>query len=83
MTLKELQRAVLGLEVKDRIALVQWVLSSIQQEMTPRIVPTISEQHPTNPLSEFHPWTRSLIGVIPVEDESMDAYVDYLAEKYR
>jgi Arc/MetJ-type ribon-helix-helix transcriptional regulator len=34
-------------------------------------------------LSELHPWTQSLIGVINLESENLeDSYVNYLEEKY-
>jgi hypothetical protein len=76
MTLQELQAQVLKLPVHDRWQLVQSTLASIQQETIP--VPA------DEALTQLHPWTQSLIGVLKLDGESPTAaYEEYLEEKYR
>ncbi len=80
MTLQELQKHVLQLVIRDRIALIQSVLTSIQQETLPPV--TLRSSPET--LLKLEEWTQSLVGVIRLEtEEPKDAYVDYLEEKYR
>ncbi|MEM9274303.1 MAG: hypothetical protein AAGA80_15270 [Cyanobacteria bacterium P01_F01_bin.143] len=80
MTFIELQKQVLQLPISDRWRLVQSVLTSIEKEtkvstsLVPKKVEGISD--------EFHPWTQSLMGVIQLEEETSQSYVDYLEEKY-
>nr|WP_238393440.1 hypothetical protein [Myxacorys almedinensis] len=79
MTLQELQYQALRLLLGDRWHLIQFLLSSIQQETLVVNVP--------NPIvnlsANLDPWTQSLIGVIQLSTEnSSDTYVDYLEEKY-
>ena len=77
MTLQELQAQVLKLPVHDRWQLVQSTLASIQQET----IPVPADQ---KPLSQLHPWTQSLIGVLQLDGENPTAaYEEYLEEKYR
>jgi hypothetical protein len=57
MTLQELQAQVLKLSVRDRFLLIQSTLASIQQ----KTVPIAADQEP---LTQLHPWTQSLIGVL-------------------
>ncbi len=80
MTLQELQNQALQLPISDRWRLVQWLLSSIQQE-TQALKP---QRTNVNSLPELNFWTQSLIGVIQLSTEEPTAsYVDYLEEKYR
>ena len=79
MTLQELQKQVLQLPISDRWRLVQSVLASIQQETLSSISPSAT----TQPLTNLHPWTQSLIGSVQLPTEySTESYVDYLEEKY-
>ncbi len=65
MTLQELEKQVLELPISDRWRLVQYVLTSIQQETLSVISNPIVE-----PLTKLDPWTQSLIGVIRLETEN-------------
>lgn len=75
MTLQELQAQVLKLPVHDRWQLVQSTLASIQQET----VPLPADQAP---LSQLHPWTQSLVGVLRLDENPIATYEEYLEEKY-
>lgn len=80
MTWEELQKQVLQLPIQDRWHLVRLVLASIQEETLSSIPPSPIRES----LTEIHPWTQSLIGVIQLPaEEPMETYIDYLEEKYR
>jgi len=87
MTLQELQAEMNQLPVEDRWRLIQALLVSIQRET----VSTHSQAEMSNGtepnirnLNEMHPWTKSLMGVLPPDtDTSNTSYIDYLEEKYR
>jgi hypothetical protein len=80
MTLEELQKQVLQLDISDRWHLVQSMLTSIQQE----IQLSHSPHSTVNSLPELDSWTQSLIGVIHLEDNHLtESYESYLEEKYR
>jgi len=79
MTLQELQKQALQLPVCDRQFLAESLLSSIQQEAYSFNIPVAI----ANAFAHLDPWTQSLIGIVRVHTEDpMDAYVDYLEEKY-
>jgi hypothetical protein len=79
MTLQELQNQVLQLSIPDRWRLVQSLLNSIQQETLAASSPKPS----VNLVTSLDPWTKSLIGVIRLREESpTESYMDYLQEKY-
>ncbi len=81
MTLQELQRQVLALDVGDRLILIQSVIQSLQQEISP--APILSQETTPEWVKDLHPLTQSLIGIVPVQDEPTESSVDYLEEKYR
>ena len=79
MTLKELQEQALKLSISERWRLVQSLLSSIEQETQA----FNSTKTKIESIADLDPWTRSLIGVIQINQENpMESYVDYLEEKY-
>lgn len=81
MTLQELQKQVLQLPIRDRWRLVQSVLNSIEKETQTSIS---SDSNPEIITDDLDPWTKSLIGVIQInESDSQESYVDYLEEKYK
>ncbi|MBE9111131.1 hypothetical protein IQ273_17130 [Nodosilinea sp. LEGE 07298] len=67
--------------------LVQALLVSIQQDTATAAVAYQPPQPkpPLDPaLANLHPWTQNLLGVLQTtEDDSQDAYIDYLAAKHR
>lgn len=80
MTLTELQNQALKLPLPEKWHLVQSLLKSIEEE-THFIFSTNIERIQSKTL---HPWTQSLMGIIPGEDHlSQESYVNYLEEKYR
>ena len=81
MTLQELENQILKLPINDRWRLVESVLASIQQETSP----SLSSPHlNTTPMTDLDPWTQSLLGVIQLSSEDIQAsYIDYLEEKYQ
>ena len=79
MTLQELQKQILQLPIHARWHLVRSVLASIQQETLSSIPPSPIRES----LTDIHPWTQSLIGLIQLPaEEQMETYIDYLEEKY-
>ncbi|MEL6402116.1 MAG: hypothetical protein AAFR26_24040 [Cyanobacteria bacterium J06626_4] len=87
MTPQELQTQVIQLPIADRWRLVQTLLASIQQETQPATTAT-NQQCSAEPeieaaIAQLHPWTQSLIGILPTTSEDpQDTYIDYLEEKY-
>ncbi len=79
MTLQELQKQALQLPISDRWRLVQSVLTSIEKET----LSSISPNSTTQPLTNLHPWTQSLIASIQLHTDSLtESYGDYLENKY-
>ncbi|PSN17174.1 hypothetical protein C7271_19135 [filamentous cyanobacterium CCP5] len=72
--------------VSERWCLVQTLLISIQQETRPAVLtdePAQSETADDEAISSLHPWTQSLIGILPPTSEEMQTpYINYLEEKY-
>jgi len=88
MTLQDLQQQVMQLPIHDRWQLVQTLLDSIQHD-TQTIAPPSLDSHSSNnssteaALNHLHPWTKSFIGIVrQPSDNSQEAYIDYLEEKY-
>ena len=89
MTPRELQAQLVQLPVSDRWYLVQALLASIQQDTQAAAAAAAADQ-PLPPettldpaLANLHPWTKSLLGILQAaEDDSQDAYIDYLEAKY-
>lgn len=80
MKLQELQKQALKLPISERWRLVQSVLLSIEQETQ---VSTFSISKIESIVDDLDPWTKSLIGVIQMNEENFqEPYVDYLEEKY-
>lgn len=80
MRLQELQQQALKLPISDRWRLVQFLLTSIEQESQVSNVPNSQVKYIAEDLD---PWTQSLIGVIKIDEEkNQESYVDYLEEKY-
>lgn len=62
-------------------------------EVATRLLESLRPSHPVPPQTtalspawkdDLHPLVRSLIGVIPSDDQDLDSsYTDYLEEKYR
>jgi hypothetical protein len=86
MTPRELQAQLVQLPVSDRWSLVQALLTSIQQDTQTAAVADQppQPQPPLDPaLANLHPWTQNLLGILQAtEDDSQDAYIDYLEVKY-
>ena len=87
MTPQELQKQAIQLPLAERWRLVQTVLASIQQETQPETSP--ADEQPTTEagmdaaIAQLHPWTQSLIGILPAaSDDLQETYMDYLEEKY-
>jgi len=81
MTLQELENQILKLPISDRWRLVESVLASIQQETSPSVS---SVRLNATPMMDLDPWTQSLLGVIQLSSEDIQAsYIDYLEEKYQ
>ena len=81
MTLQELENQILKLPINDRWRLVESVLASIQQETSPSLS---SPNLNTTPMMDLDPWTQSLLGVIQLSSEDIQAsYIDYIEEKYQ
>ena len=87
MTPQELQKQAIQLPIAERWRLVQTVLTSIQQE-TQSATPPTDEQLPMETeidtaIAQLHPWTQSLIGILPAASADLqETYIDYLEEKY-
>jgi hypothetical protein len=86
MTPRELQAQLVQLPVSDRWYLVQALLASIQQDTQTAAAAGQSSQSevPLDPaLANLHPWTKSLLGILQATDnDSQEAYIDYLEAKY-
>lgn len=78
MTLQELQQQALKLSIGDRWRLVQSVLTSIERETQASI--SIPEMETI--IKDLDPWTQSLIGIIQIDQNAQESYIDYLEEKY-
>jgi hypothetical protein len=75
MTLQELQKQALKLPISERWRLVQSVLLSIEQETQ---VSTSSISKIELIVDDLDPWTKSLIGVIQMDEENFqESYVGY------
>ncbi len=79
MTLDELETQALQLSLSDRWRFVQFLLSSIREEILVSNRPT----ERVNSLTDCDPWTQSLMGVVRLEaGDPLESYIDYLEKKY-
>jgi hypothetical protein len=86
MTPQDLQKQAMQLSIAERWQLVQTLLASIQQETEPATTPADEPSPATESSTEnvhLHPWTQSLVGILPTAlEEPQACYIDYLEEKY-